>query len=270
MRDNFLKKYKDEPSESFSSNDEEAPKPRNELLSSSRGEAQGSRSSRRQEEITPYTFDPRRFLESLDNPKPNPSLKPSPPNKHVEKEAGESILGPRQSAKALASRTSREGALGAEPAVPSRPIPNPDVYSVRGAVEHARDPAHCELSSRPEESYGDSRAESEYRGFAREFDGEFGSHQQEVAALSKQLVARIRKLQALERELNSPSTEMSSLRSRLIREVESVEDELGEANHNIIVLMNERKNIKERFCTIRVKHNELKGYTKALQEKMRR
>jgi hypothetical protein len=269
MEASYIKKYKEENSDSFDSGNEEVPVPsipKNDRPS--KGEV-GRRSKKQEEaEIAPYTFDPRQFLESLDKPTPPPIPKPTPTNKpllpeFLEKPPSEKQSPARQNVNSLVSKNPKELSIGAEP-LPNRS--NVDVFQYKSARNVDRLPI---IKNPPEESLGDSRTESEYRGYAREFDSEFGDHQREIAALSKQLVTRIKKLQVLERELNSPSVDISSLRGRLARDIESIEDELGEANHNIIVLMNERKNIKERFCTIRVKYNELNTYNKAYQEKMR-
>jgi len=264
MKESYIKKYKDEHSDSFDFDNDELPVPstsKNEH--SSKGEPE--RRSKRQEEveIAPYTFDPRQFLESLDKSIPIPNSKSISTNKPVEKPPSEKQSPSIQNVNPLISKTPKELAIGAE-SLSNRP--NVDIFQYKGARNIDRSPV---IKSPPEESLGDPRSEMEYRNYAREFDNEFGDHQREIAALSKQLVTRIKKMQILERELNNPSVDMVSLRSRLVRDIESIGDELGEANHNIIVLMNERKNIKERFCTIRVKYNELNNYNKACQEKMR-
>jgi len=264
MKESYIKKYKEEHSDSFDSGNDELPAPstsKNEH--SSRGEPE--RRSKRQEEveIAPYTFDPRQFLESLDKSIPAPSSKSISTNKPVEKPPSEKQSPSIQNVNSLISKTPKELAIGAE-SLSNRP--NVDIFQYKAARNIDRPPV---IKSPPEESLGDSKSEIEYRNYAREFDSEFGDHQREIAALSKKLVIRIKNVQILERELNNPSVDMVSLRNKLIRDIESIEDELGEANHNIIVLMNERKNIKERFCTIRVKYNELNNYNKACQEKMR-
>lgn len=273
MKENFSKKYKDERSESFSSENEgfAIPSvPNKAPQSPSRGEILSSRRPRRQgePEIAPYTFDPRQFLESLDKPAPTPTPKSIPANKPLEKESIEKSSPAKQNANSMVSRHPKETPIAVEP-VPNHPIPNADIFQYKSA-RNAENNRAVGLRSSPEESLGDSRAENEYRTYAREFDSEFGDHEREIAALSKQLVARIKKLQVFERELNNPNLEVAPLRNKLARDIESIEDELGEANHNIIVLMNERKNIKERFCTIRVKYNEMNNYNRACQEKMRR
>lgn len=221
-------------------------------------------------EIAPYTFDPHQFLQSIDDLTSNSKPKSSPSNKPLENPSSGAHSPARQNSNSSAPRNPSEPALDPEPAAAGHG--NFDAFQQKAArsVQPSRAAVQKSFHESAAKGANSSRSENEYRSFAKEFDSEFGDHEREIAGLSKQLVSRIKKLQVLERELNSPNADVGMLRSRLAHDIESVEDELGEANHSIIVLMNERKNIKERFCTIRVKLNELTNYNKACQEKMRR
>lgn len=291
MKGNFASKYKENQSESSDSSGDELavpgralPKPNNDSKIEPKRESQSSQKQRTNKEedakIVPYTFNPREFLETINNPTPPPAPKPKPiertsPEVPSPKKPDNNFLIPRNH-----KESPKKSPIENESTIPSRTIPNSDVFLYKSGRDSNRSKGtdkmvnqknpQYEPPNRPEENFAEPRAENEYKSFAKEFDSEFGDHQKEIAALSKQLVTRIKKLQMLERELNSPNVDMGILRTRLSRDLESIEDELGEANHNIVVLMNERKNIKERFCTIRVKYNELKNGNKNFQEGIRK
>ena len=59
------------------------------------------------------------------------------------------------------------------------------------------------------------------------------------------------------------------MKNRIFNELKDAQEGLTDANNNIIVLMNERANIRERFCTVKARNRELKNYNKIFQENIR-
>jgi hypothetical protein len=110
------------------------------------------------------------------------------------------------------------------------------------------------------------RRTDEYKGFAQEFEKEFTSDEKEMEQVSGDLVTRTKKLEGFRRELESADLDMILFRNRLLREIDDVQNDLKEAYNNILVLMEDRSNIKDQFCLFKMKIKKLKGFIKTFQD----
>ncbi len=114
-----------------------------------------------------------------------------------------------------------------------------------------------------------ARGTQDYKEFAKEFEREFGKDkmsQKEIESMTKRVEVRYKSLQAFVQELERGDVDMLLYRNKLIRELSDVQNDLREANSNVLVLMNDRANMKDTFCLLQVKVKKLKSMNKTLQE----
>eukprot|EP00826_Nyctotherus_ovalis_P009003 TRINITY_DN12347_c0_g1_i1.p1 TRINITY_DN12347_c0_g1~~TRINITY_DN12347_c0_g1_i1.p1 ORF type:complete len:247 (-),score=69.61 TRINITY_DN12347_c0_g1_i1:110-850(-) len=110
------------------------------------------------------------------------------------------------------------------------------------------------------------RQTADYKNFANEFENEFKANQQEIDRLSQELFEEDRKLSEFMEELESADLDMVLLRNNLLREVGTIQNSLREANSNIVVLMNDRAQMKDQFCFLQMKMKKLKACSRTFQE----
>lgn len=110
------------------------------------------------------------------------------------------------------------------------------------------------------------RQTADYKNFANEFENEFKANQQEIDRLSQELFEEDRKLSAFMEELESADLDMVLFRNNLVREVAAVQNSLREANSNIVLLMNDRAQMKDQFCFLQIKVKKLKACSRTFQE----
>jgi hypothetical protein len=110
------------------------------------------------------------------------------------------------------------------------------------------------------------RKTDEYKGFALEFNKEYSGDQKEKEQVSKDLVTHTKKLEEFRRELESADLDMILFRNRLMRELDDVQNDMKEAYNHILVLMDDRSNMKDQFCLFKMKIKKLKGFIKTFQD----
>ena len=230
-------------------------------------------------EFKPYTFDPRSLREPPPESNPDPGLMTDPlealgglgpPNAisqpraeppRLKADFGERDPYPahgstgshspygryESSANSYASKTA---GYGSGPSYP------PMAPATAAAVALNEDPAVA-------------RGTQDYKDFAKDFEREFGKDkmsQKEVESMTKRVEGRYKSLQAFVQELERGDVDMLLFRNKLIRELSDVQNDLREANSNVLVLMNDRANMKDTFCLLQVKVKKLKSMNKTLQE----
>eukprot|EP01022_Parablepharisma_sp_SALTPOND_P012842 TRINITY_DN1666_c0_g2_i1.p7 TRINITY_DN1666_c0_g2~~TRINITY_DN1666_c0_g2_i1.p7 ORF type:complete len:345 (+),score=41.10 TRINITY_DN1666_c0_g2_i1:133-1035(+) len=127
------------------------------------------------------------------------------------------------------------------------------------SMEKTQDPF---LSDNPIEC----RGTDEYKGYAKEFEKEFGKNNKEIDELSKELTSRAQRLDGFVKELQGADLDMILFRNKLIREIGDIQNDLKEAHDNILVLMGDRAEMKDQFCLLQVKIKKLNGLCKAFQD----
>eukprot|EP00826_Nyctotherus_ovalis_P056033 TRINITY_DN74_c0_g3_i1.p1 TRINITY_DN74_c0_g3~~TRINITY_DN74_c0_g3_i1.p1 ORF type:complete len:247 (+),score=89.03 TRINITY_DN74_c0_g3_i1:236-976(+) len=242
MSDNFVEKYKEEASESSIVDGEE----HKEDLSTKPRTAESKPRAVDNIEVVPYTFDPQSVLKATQNPATSNDFEYT---SYAQKSTN---AGYSPSEPAFAS--SREFSYGKIKAM--------DPYASRLSDSLFRKQSDVTTLGNLDEC----RRTEEYKGFAQDFEKEFASDQREIEQVSKDMVARTKKLQTFGKELESPDLDMILYRSRLIREVAGVENDLHEAYNNIIVLMEDRSKMKDQFCLFKMKVKKLKGFIKTFQD----
>ena len=110
------------------------------------------------------------------------------------------------------------------------------------------------------------RNTDEYKGFAQEFEKQFGNDQKEMEQVTKDLNSRTTKLDNFLKELQGADLDMILYRNRLVREIQDVQNDLREAYNNIFVLMNDRSTMRDQFCIFKMKIKKLKGFVKTFQD----
>ena len=116
----------------------------------------------------------------------------------------------------------------------------------------------------------DRRMTDEYRKYVNKFDKDFGDDNKEINEVSELLSLRIKRLEEFLKDLSTKSIDMILYKNHLAREISDVCNDLKEANNNILVLMNDRSIIKDRFCLLRMKIKKLKDYNKSFEDDLRR
>ena len=276
MTENFLEKYKQEGSESSDSGIDDADpitsKPPKEITEvkkeQKKEEPQSAPKARPKKEDTfkPYTFDPRSVIDAISAPKPDQQPKKI-----------ETMTTSYTPSAAMSGSMSARGNIlvGDKFKYPS----TTDNYQMTTIhkVTYTSPPEmsstfqvpQFNFSSKNSEAYSSFQAENDYKTFIREFDSEFKDQQREVNTISRELLSQLKRLQIIYSDLNNPCTDIGLLRTKLSRELESIQDNINQANKKLSILMNERSNIKDKFCRLRVKNKELKSETKVLEDNIR-
>jgi len=227
MTDNFIEQYKKEDSMSSLSGDEE-PRP-----------VRTKEPEQSSAAVSLYTFDPKKVLKKYENPgdirtMSKHEFRTITPSNYNLKEANYGlshnygIKETYQHREALTSRPSYVGVLNEDPA--------------------------------------ESRKSSEYKEYAKEFDKRFSNDQKEMEQVTRDLNMKTNKIDNFIQELRNANLDMILYKNRLIRELEDVKNDLREAYNNILVLMNDRSNMKDQFSIYKVKLSKLKGFLKTYQE----
>jgi len=89
---------------------------------------------------------------------------------------------------------------------------------------------------------------------------------QETEILSKQIGIRTEKLKSFSKELESSDPNMILFKNKLIRELGEIQNDLKEADSNILLLMKERINMKEQLLLLSVTNNKHKDFIKVILE----
>lgn len=116
-----------------------------------------------------------------------------------------------------------------------------------------------------------ARGTQDYKDFAKDFEKEFGSiktGQSEIDAMTKRVEIRYKSLQEFSRELERADVDMLLFKNKLMREISDIQNDLREANSNVLVLMKDRANMKDQFCLMQVRIKKLRGVNKTFQEDM--
>jgi len=276
MTDNYLDKYKEEDSVSSESGEDHMDIIKNKLAKQSlnpsnepKQELQVEKKSERrrpeEDKVTPYTFNPRSVLDSdsstgRDYLKKKPYDKPNLVYTQPVRDYGYSnIRVPKEYSSSVYSRYTSSGGISQykkDLEYPQMEIKNDYLKSLQ-----------YDLKEEPTST--DPKSENEYRAIAKEFDSEFGDRQRDVAEMSRQLMSRIKKLQMMAKDISAPNSDMSLLRTRLLHELATTQSDLNDANNNVILLMNDRVNIKNKYCYLKMRNKELKNFVKVFQENIR-
>lgn len=110
-----------------------------------------------------------------------------------------------------------------------------------------------------------ARGSQDYKDFEREFSKNKMS-QKEIDNMSKRLEQRYHRLQEFARELEGGEGDPLLFRNKLIRELSDIQNDLKEANSNVLVLMNDRAGMKDAFCLLQVKLKKVNSLNKTMQE----
>jgi hypothetical protein len=239
MTENFIDKYNEEVSESSIVTEEEIAGKTNKT---DKPPSATKPDTRKREQLNYYTFDPKSVLKETERP----AALPKYPKPQTE-------------------------TLGYKPAYNSpvdytyRHTKKPGSYSSSNSVT-------ATFAQRPQDmSYltvlgDDFRKTDDYRGFSKEFEKEFGNDQKEMEYVSNELKNRTAKLDNFIKELQNADVDMILFRTRLVREIQDVQNDLKEAYNNILVLMGDRSNMKDQFCVFKMKIKKLKGFVKTFQD----
>ena len=281
MAKNYADKYKQELSDSSCSSDDDGSalnlqKKKEDLKSLKKKESEvKGKSERKKEEykIEAYTFDPRSLIESLSKPKSSHGSKPKHHEKARDKYGAPPKRDPEPAVETI-PKIPKENIMQSEIPMSAKSSSKKDMYSYKKQLTpeygQIKEKSNYQVSSKEDNvGYSNIKGESDYKSFMIEFDNEFGDHRKEVAVLSKQLVSRLKILQMMDRDLNTPNINMDILKGKLSREIGNIQDDVGEANRTIILLMNIITNIKSQFCRLKVTNEELKNYNKTFQDTIR-
>lgn len=239
MTEKFIDKYNEEASESSIITDGEIGA---KINTTNKPPTAPKPEARRREQLDYYTFDPKSIL----------------------KEAEGSATLPKYSkpqTETLGYKSSYSGPID----YTYRPVKKPGSYSSSNSVT-------ATFAQRPQDmSYltvlgDDFRKTEDYKGFSKEFEKEFGNDQKEMEYVSNELKSRTAKLDNFIKELQNADVDMILFKTRLVREIQDVQNDLKEAYNNILVLMGDRSNMKDQFCIFKMKIKKLKGFVKTFQE----
>eukprot|EP00826_Nyctotherus_ovalis_P059191 TRINITY_DN820_c0_g5_i2.p2 TRINITY_DN820_c0_g5~~TRINITY_DN820_c0_g5_i2.p2 ORF type:complete len:242 (+),score=101.57 TRINITY_DN820_c0_g5_i2:113-838(+) len=231
MAKNFVEQYQDEVSESSIVNDE------SEVIAKvmEKPTKSNDTENRQRDKFTPYTFDPRSVLKDT-QPRVESNLVSSKPYTSV-------MPGEKKYS---------AGNLNLKP------------YGGYGAAAYPQ--ADMSFLTTLGENITDCRKTDDYKGFAKEFEKQFGNDQREIEQVTKDLNTRTAKLDNFIKDLQNADIDMILYRSRLMREIQDVQNDLKEAYNNILVLMTDRSTMRDQFCIFKMKIKKLKGFVKTFQD----
>jgi len=121
-----------------------------------------------------------------------------------------------------------------------------------------------------ESEFADFKSENEYRESVKEFNNELGDRQRDVPEVLRQLGLRIKGLQDLGKDLSVPNADMLLLKKRLLHEIEATQSDLSDANNTIMLLMNDRASINDKYRRLKLRNKEMENSTKKIEENVRR
>lgn len=101
---------------------------------------------------------------------------------------------------------------------------------------------------------------------AEEIEKTLVTDKQEVEELAKKIERQSEKLRLFAKELENSDPNMLFFKNRLIRDLGDMENDLKEANTNILILMKERITMKEQQLLISITNNKLKNFIKGFIE----
>jgi len=231
MEDNFVDKYNEEVSESSIIDGEELKQNLLQTTEPAKNNPPSIPRHQNNAEIAPYTFDPKSVLKSTES---------------NSREVKYEIYNPSEPAHS----SSRDFSYVK---IPSKNPYTARVSDIQKDITMIGDLNEC-------------RRTDEYKGFAQEFDKEYSGDQKEKEQVSKDLVTRTKKLEEFRRELENADLDMILFRNRLVRELDDVQNDMKEAYSHIVVLMDDRSNMKDQFCLFKMKIKKLKGFIKTFQD----
>lgn len=117
--------------------------------------------------------------------------------------------------------------------------------------------------------FTDFKSENDYRAFAKDFDSEFGDRQRDAGEVLRQLGTRTKRLQMLARDFSAPNADLALLRTRLLRELETTQSDVSDASNVVTLLVNDRMNIKDKYCHLKLRNKQSKSFEKAFEENIR-
>ena len=267
---NLASKYKDEISELLDLDDFDFNIPNQDLslMKSKLGiESKMPQKSSKEwkGEIAPYTFDPRSIIQSLSKPiLEEHKIAPEPPEISNISTVKESI--------STISKTPYKAIKSELSSISNSKYPSPKINLTEfDYIKELNSSLLKDInpSSKVQKNPSKNTLEEDVRELVREFDNEFGDHRSEIEKLLQKLESRVKSIQSLSRDMNNPNTKLDYMKNRIFNELKDAQEGLTDANNNIIVLMNERANIRERFCTVKARNRELKNYNKIFQENIR-
>jgi len=117
--------------------------------------------------------------------------------------------------------------------------------------------------------FGNEFKEStDYKEFALEYEKQVEGYQRESNRIAGQLMNRMQKLEEYANKFKDTNTDTLLLRNRLTHDIKSISNDLKEAYNHILVLMNERGDMKKQFCHYSAKIKDLNKTKQNLQEEL--
>lgn len=110
-----------------------------------------------------------------------------------------------------------------------------------------------------------TRGTQDYKDFEKEFSKNKMS-QKEIDVMTKRIDQRYKRLQEFVRELEGGDVDSLLFRNQLLRELGDIQNDLKEANSNVLVLMNDRATMKDAFCLLQIKLKKVNSLNKTFQE----
>ena len=108
-----------------------------------------------------------------------------------------------------------------------------------------------------------------YKKYGRKFDLKFGEKRMEISMLSKEFVDKSKRFSIFATELRNGNTNVNSFKKRVIIELEGIKSYMNEASNCIMSFINSKDEIKDYFCSLKVKKKNLKNNKIQLQDEIR-
>lgn len=253
---------------------------------------------KKDEEVVPYTFNPEKLLPPPLNQEQNNTddkkledllkdpfeeiaarYKEKPQNQAQQYRASTPSLAPAPASnpntkpKPVETKSYREKYQPVENPIPkAEPVNFPSYSNKQYSAPASYNPTAF-LNYVPQTSFYEdpsvTRGTQDYKEYSKEFDREYGGNkagQKELDAMVKRTEQRYKRLQELGRELETEDVDSLLFRNKLIRELSDIQNDLKEANSNVIVLMSDRSTMKDSYCLLQIKLKKTTSLNKTLQE----
>lgn len=112
------------------------------------------------------------------------------------------------------------------------------------------------------------RRTDEYKRFLRLFDQDSEASQEALRRLCDRVAVCGKQLEAAAKELDAGHFDLSLLRKHLLVEIGSARNEIKEASNEILVLNEERKSLRDKYCVLQARNEFLKSPAKSLQNEL--
>lgn len=120
----------------------------------------------------------------------------------------------------------------------------------------------------PDDDPLECKRTDEYKKFLKIFDKNTATAQEALMKLTDRLISCLKKLETITNQLNNNHFDPSLFRKHLQTEIGSVKNEIKDANNDSIIISEERKSLRDKYCVLQTANEFLKNSKKVKQDEV--